>query len=109
MSGSSDYTGTAPNLLGQFFYLQLLDVLTTLAFLVSGVREANLLVRFLMHGAGSPLAGLLAAKLLAFGLAGYCWRSQRLRLLARVNAFYAVLVAWNLVAFLIGAAAAVKA
>jgi hypothetical protein len=95
---------TVLNLLAQFFYLQLLDVLTTLAFLAGGVKEVNPVIRLLIGGAGSPLAGLLAAKLIALGLAGYCWRSRRERLLARVNIFYAALVAWNLVAFLMGGA-----
>jgi hypothetical protein len=92
------------SLLGQFIYLQMLDVLTTLAFLTGGLKEVNPLVCLLMSSAGSPLAGLVAAKLFAFALAGYCWRSGRQRLLGRVNLFYAALVAWNLVAFLIGAA-----
>ena len=92
------------SLLAQFLYLQLLDVLTTLAFLSGGIQEINPLIRLLIGGAGSPLVGLLAAKLIALGLAGYCWRSRRFRLLARVNIFYAVLVAWNLVAFLVSAA-----
>ena len=92
------------NLFVQFLYLQMLDVLTTLAFLSSGIQEVNPVIKLLIGGAGSPLVGLLAAKLIAFGLAGYCWRSKRFRLLTRVNIFYAVLVAWNLVAFLVGAA-----
>ncbi len=95
---------TAPNLFSQFLYLQLLDVLTTLAFLVAGVSEANPAIKLLIWGAGSPLVGLLAAKSIAFGLAGYCWLSKRTRLLARINIFYALLVAWNLLAFLIHAA-----
>ena len=94
------------NLLIQFCYLQVLDVLTTLAFLASGVREANPIVRLLFSVTQSPLAGLVTVKLFAAGLAVYCWRSRRGRLLSRVNIFYALLVAWNLVAFLFGAAGA---
>ena len=93
-----------PSLLIQFSYLQVLDVLTTLAFLAAGVGEANPVVRFLWSLMQSPLAGLVAAKALAMGLAVYCWRSDRRRLLSRVNILYAALVAWNLVAFLISAA-----
>ena len=94
------------NLLAQFAYLQLLDVLTSLAFLASGVREANPVVRLLASSSGSALHGLVAAKVIAFGLGWYCWRSNRQRLLGRVNLFYACLVAWNLVAFLFKAASA---
>jgi hypothetical protein len=90
-----------PSLLTQFAYLQLLDLLTTLTFLASGVGEANPMVRFLIAGAGSALGGLLAAKFVALGLAFHCWRGERLRLLRRVNLFYAGLVTWNLVALLV--------
>ena len=90
-----------PSLLTQFAYLQLLDLLTTLTFLASGVGEANPLIRFMIAGAGSALGGLLAAKFVALGLAFHCWRGQRLRLLGRVNLFYAGLVTWNLIALLV--------
>ncbi len=50
------------NMLAQFLYLQVLDLLTTLVFLAVGIREANPVIRLLVSGAGSPLGGLLAAK-----------------------------------------------
>ena len=87
----------------QFCYLQILDILTTLAFLAIGVQEANPLIKALFSATHSPLGGLLAIKIASAGLACYCWRSKRSRLLSRVNVFYAVLVAWNLVAFLLSA------
>ena len=92
------------NLLAQFIYLQLLDLLTTLAFLMAGVQESNPLIRFMLQSAGTPLSGLLAAKLFAAALALFCWRSNRQRLLQRANVFYALVVAWNLVALVIRAA-----
>jgi uncharacterized membrane protein len=95
------------NLLLQFVYLQILDVLSTLAFLRHGLEEANPLVRLAISGAHSPLGGLLALKLLGAGLAFYCWRQGRLRVLVRANVFFAVLVAWNLVALLVARSAAV--
>ena len=55
----------------------------------------------MIAGAGSALGGLLAAKFIALGLAFHCWRGERLRLLRRVNLFYASLVAWNLIALLV--------
>jgi len=97
------------NLLVQFIYLQLLDVLTTMAFLVAGVREMNPLIRLLTESAGTPLAGLIIAKGLAAALALFCWKSDRRRLLLRANVFYAALVAWNLVALLMRAADALPA
>lgn len=84
------------NLLLQFFYLQLLDIMTTLAFLSHGVKEANPLVRFALAGGTQPLAVLVALKIGGVALAIYCVRSARLRLLTRVNIFFAGLVAWNL-------------
>ncbi|MBI3666917.1 MAG: hypothetical protein HY236_11985, partial [Acidobacteria bacterium] len=54
------------NLLIQFSYLQVLDVLTTLAFLLNGAKEANPVVRLAIRAGGhSPLAGLLALKVFA--------------------------------------------
>lgn len=87
-------------LLLQFTYLQLLDALTTLVFLTSGVKEANPVVRFAMGAAHSPLAGLLALKLVSFAAAIYCCVTARTRVLSRMNIFFAVLVVWNLIALL---------
>jgi len=88
------------NQLAQFIYLQLLDVLTTLLHLTRQGEESNPLVRLLIHSAGSPVAGLVVTKLLAFGLALYCWRRSRGRLLWGVNLFYSAVVVWNLVTLL---------
>jgi hypothetical protein len=85
-----------------YAYLQVLDVMTTMAFLLAGVQEANPLVRYAMHALGSPLAGLVAVKLAALLLGLYCWGSGRIRLLQRANAFFAVLVAWNLSCLVLG-------
>lgn len=84
-------------LLIQFLYLQVLDVLTTMAFLLNGAREANPLVRMGLEFGHSPLFILVAVKLVAMALAVYCVRKSRLKLLQRVNVCFAVLVAWNLI------------
>jgi hypothetical protein len=86
--------------LAQFTYLQLLDALTTLVFLTSGVHEANPVVRVAMATARSPLLGLLVLKVLAFAAAAYCTWTSRNRVLARINVFFAALVVWNLIALL---------
>jgi hypothetical protein len=88
------------NLLAQFLYLQVLDLLTTLVFLAVGISEANPVIRLLAGSAGSPLGGLLVGKAIALGLACCCWRQRRRALLGRVNFFYAGLVLWNLAAIL---------
>jgi len=88
-------------LLIQFGYLQALDLLTTLAFLTIGVKEANPLVRLLIETLHSPLGGVAAAKGIAVLLAVCCLWARKPRALQRVNVFYAAVVAWNLVAFLV--------
>jgi CHASE2 domain-containing sensor protein len=89
-------------LLIQYTYLQLLDFMTTVAFLVNGVAEGNPLVRFVLGVAPNPLGGLLAVKAAAMILGFYCWRMRRDRTLMRINIMFAVLVAWNLVALILG-------
>ena len=87
----------------QYIYLQLLDLLTTVAFLVHGVEESNPIVRAALVHTGNPMLGLVAVKLAGVLVGVYCWRSGRHRLLARINVWFAALVAWNLIA-IIGAA-----
>lgn len=89
-------------LLVQFSYLQMLDLMTTLAFLMRGVHEANPLVRFAFRVAPHPLGGLLAIKCLALALGIYCWRCGRERLLTRMNILFAIVVAWNMIALIAG-------
>ncbi len=85
----------------QYSYLQILDFLTTIAFLVNGVKEGNPLVRFALTVGANPIAGLILIKFLAVILGIYCWRMGRQQLLARINILFAVLIAWNLVALII--------
>ena len=90
------------SLLLQYSYLQVLDLLTTVAFLRNGVHEANPIINALIQGASSPWQILAFVKLIAIALAYYCWRIQKQRLLARVTILYAFLVAWNIVALIAG-------
>jgi hypothetical protein len=88
-------------LLWQFSYLQILDFLSTVAFLLNGVREANPLLRLALSAGANPLAILLVVKVLAIMLGLYCWRRGRRQLLSRINILFALLVAWNLVALIL--------
>lgn len=88
-------------LLAEFAYLQILDVLTTVAFLMQGVAEANPIVRWAIHVGPTPVIGLLLLKTGAFALALFCLSQARYRLLQRVNVFFALLVAWNLLALIL--------
>src|SRR5579863_7103353 len=89
-------------LLIQYSYLQVLDFMSTVAFLLLGVHEGNPLVRVALQYAPNPLGGLLAIKLLAVALGVYCWKGGRERLLNRINLLFAGVVAWNMVALIIG-------
>jgi hypothetical protein len=88
-------------LLWQYFYLQVLDFLTTIAFLVNGVREGNPLVRLALSFGSNPMVNLLVVKLLAMLLGFYCWRVGKRQLLSRINLLFALLIAWNLVALIL--------
>ncbi len=83
-----------------FTYLQLLDILTTLVFLLHGVKEANPLVKYALTAAPTPLIGLLLIKAIALALGVYCSLKGRQKLLLRMNVFFAALVSWNLVALI---------
>jgi len=89
----------------QFSYLQVLDFLTTVAFLLNGVREANPIVKTALALSASPIAGLVAIKVLAVMLGLYCWRLGKHTVLARTNVVFAVIVAWNLIALILRSAA----
>ncbi len=91
-------------LLLQYSYLQLLDLMTTMAFLMSGVQEGNPVVRFALSHAPSPTSGLLLVKVIAIGLGLYCWKYGRHKLLTRINIGFAMIVAWNLLALIAGIA-----
>ena len=91
-------------LLLQYSYLQVLDLLTTMAFMLHGVREGNPLVRMMMHVTTNPLGGLLLVKVVAVALGFYCWKVGRGRLLSRINIVFALIVAWNLAALIVAAA-----
>ena len=83
-----------------FGYFKFLDILTTVVFLLSGVREANPIVKFALETAPNPILGLVIIKLAALGLAYYCWRMGRRSLLLRINILFAILVSWNLFALI---------
>jgi hypothetical protein len=77
-----------------------LDFMTTVAFLLHGIREANPLVRVALD-TQHPLGGLVVVKILAVALGFYCWRAGRERLLVRMNILFALVVAWNLAVLII--------
>ncbi len=84
--------------LAAFILLQALDALTTLVFLRQGVQEGNPLIRVALASVREPAIALLVPKLFAVLLGVYAWRRERWRLLWRMNALFAVCVAWNVAA-----------
>ena len=89
----------------QYSYLQMLDFLTTLAFLLNGVEEGTPDVRWALGLSSSPLSGLLLVKFVAIVLGIVCWRLGRGRLLFRMNLLFALVVTWNVVAIIVRSAA----
>ncbi len=79
--------------------------MTTIAFLMHGIREGNPLVRVALEYAPHPLGGLLAVKVAAIALGIYCWRAGRDRVLVRINILFALVVAWNIAALIVGSTA----
>jgi hypothetical protein len=90
-----------------FICLQVLDTLTTLLFLHQGVPEANPLIRMALAGSADPAWALVLAKAFAIALATFAWRTGRTGLLRKVNWVFALCVAWNLVAIIVGHAGTV--
>ncbi|MBM3788024.1 MAG: hypothetical protein FJW30_27070 [Acidobacteria bacterium] len=84
-----------------YSYLQVLDFLTTVAFLINGVQEGNPVVNWAIQVFPSPMAGLVAVKIVALGLGIYCWLTAKTQVLGRINIAFAVLVAWNLITLIV--------
>jgi hypothetical protein len=76
-----------------FLYLQLLDLLTTIAGLRLGASEASPFVRILMEA--GPAYGVLLSKGIAVVLGGMCLYLNKPRLIGWINYWYAGLVVWN--------------
>lgn len=80
--------------LQMFFYLQVLDVLTTWIGWRVGLGEASPFIHFLMRM--GPMAGLIASKGVAFLLGGICVWRKRFQVIGLINYWYAALVVWNM-------------
>jgi hypothetical protein len=91
-----------------FGYLQILDLLTTVAFLSTGVKEANPLVRWAMSSSPDPLLGLASVKVLAIGIGFTCVLAGKTSLVRKANLAYAALVIWNLVSLIVSLHAGVR-
>jgi hypothetical protein len=81
----------------QFAYLQTLDLLSTAAFLLQGVQEGNPFVRLAIQVSPNPVVGLALVKVAGIAMAVTALRLGKEQFLTRINVFFAILVAWNLV------------
>lgn len=86
-----------------FFYLQLLDFLTTMLFLKMGLHEASWLVAAMVRW--SPMLGVMVAKLGTIALAAIAVRYHKDHLIRAVNVGYGGIVAWNLFCMIVAKAA----
>ena len=91
------------HVLTAFIYLQLLDILTTVAFMMYGVSELNPFVKWAMRESTNPLGGLLLIKGVAVLLALLCVARARHGVLRKVNWMFGLIVAYNIVALILAA------
>ena len=89
------------SILAEFVYLQLLDVLTTIAFLLQGVSEGNPIVRWVINNGPHPIGSLFLMKAVAVAMAIVCVYRHREGLLRKVNIFFAMVVLYNLAVLII--------
>lgn len=86
-----------------FTYLNLLDVISTLAVLHAGGREANPVPRWFMEIYPTPGVGLIIGKLVSIPVywsllkfAVTSWTLDGTYIMTIWNAFYMALIVWNL-------------
>lgn len=77
-----------------FFFLQLLDFLTTLVGLRMGGTEMSPFTAWLMRF--DTVFGLAMVKLIGFGIGAFCVATKRMQVITKVNYVFAVIVVWNL-------------
>ena len=88
------------SVLAEFVYLQLLDVLTTIAFLLQGVGEGNPIVNWVIRWGPHPIGSLFMMKAVAVAMAIVCVHRHREGVLRKANVFFAVIVLYNLAVLL---------
>ncbi len=77
-----------------FFYLQILDVMSTLAGFSLGNTEASPFIRLLIRW--GPVTGLICSKIFAGACLLICILLRRWEFIRWINYWYAALVIWNL-------------
>lgn len=83
-----------------FWYLNILDVLTTLLGFKLGHAEASPFIALLMHSM-PPLEALLISKMVAVVICGTAIALDKYGAVRGMNYLCAAVVAWNLLAMLV--------
>lgn len=91
------------HVLAQFIYLQMMDMLTTVAFMMYGIAEVNPVVKWAMRESPSVLGGLFLVKVAAVMLALFCMARSQQKLLRGANIFFAGVVAYNIFVLIMNA------
>ena len=78
-----------------------MDLLTTLVGFKLGAAEASPFIRMLMHL--GPITGVVASKVLALGLGGFCIYTGKSHLIRWISYWYGGLFVWNLMVMLVAA------
>ena len=71
--------------------------------MVYGIGEMNPVTKWVMRASSSALTGLLLVKIFAVALAICCVYRARHKLLQKVNIFFALVVAYNVVVLILSA------
>ena len=84
------------HVLAQFIYPQMMDMLTTVAFMMYGIAEVHPVVKWAMRESPSALGGLFLVKVAAVMLALFCMARSQQKLLRGANILFAGVVAYNI-------------
>ena len=91
------------HVLAQFIYPQMMDMLTTVAFMMYGIAKVNPVVKWAMRESPSALGGLFLVKVAAVMLALFCMARSQQKLLRGANIFFTGVVAYNIFVLIMNA------
>jgi hypothetical protein len=79
-----------------FIFLQVADILSTLACMHYGGYEGNPIARWILAKAPTPIIGMIWLKVMATIQAAIIFNFRKIHLLVIVNWFFGLVVLWNL-------------
>jgi hypothetical protein len=81
----------------------MMDMLTTVAFMMYGIAKVNPVVKWAMRESPSALGGLFLVKVAAVMLALFCMARSQQKLLRGANIFFTGVVAYNIFVLIMNA------